>query len=171
MSDYNGFTGEERNKGGRIQTWAYKRGFLVRPLNCTACGVYGDVPGEIIAHLEDYSEPITGAIFLCVRCHSMVHLRFSYLSAWNDYRAAVSSGAHWPLARNKWTVVDAHCRDRLPMLGDGRVQGPPKGRTVLDDIHDGLLHPGPRSAWGEKMDRIMNNERAYEIPSDQLTLI
>lgn len=168
MGDYNGFTNAERVKGGRVQTWAYKREFLVRPLHCSACKVYGDTPGEIIAHLEDYTEPIKGAIFLCVRCHTMVHLRNAHLQEWNVYRSAVRSGWQWPLARGRWTVIS----DNIDSNGGttARLDSVPAQSTILDEIHEGLHHPGPREFWGEKMDRIMANDRAFWWPEVQEAL-
>ena len=167
MSDYYGFTNEERVKGGRIQTWAYKVGHLVRPENCTACLAYGPTPGEIIAHLEDYTEPIAGAIFLCLRCHTMVHLRFENQTAWDRYRKAIREGYSWPLARSRWTVIADHVKEQQTLFPTRRPVNPERPSTILDEINDNMHHPGPREAWEEKMERIMNGERAYEIPSDQ----
>jgi len=173
MTDYNGFTGAERHKGGNIQTWAYKKGYLKRPLNCEACHVYGDVPGEIVAHLEDYTEPIKGSIFLCYRCHRMVHIRHQYPEAWYDYRKKVGGGFHWPLATNKpGQVVHDHCDNRLKGIFDaGAVSGYARGETVLDRIDDGTLHPGPREKWVEKMALIMDGKRPFFIPTDQLSFL
>jgi hypothetical protein len=168
VGDYNGFTNDERVKGGRIQTWAYKRGFLVRPLHCSACKIYGDVPGQIIAHLEDYTEPIKGAIFLCVRCHTMVHLREANQGQWDSYRAAIRDGWNWPLARGRWTVI----ADHVDLNGSSRPtrDSLPVDSTILDEIHDGLHHPGGREIWDEKMNRIMNNERVFWWPQPQEAL-
>lgn len=167
MGDYNGFTNDERVKGGRIQTWAYKREFLVRPLHCSACKVFGDVPGQIIAHLEDYTEPIKGAIFLCVRCHTMVHLRAAHPEEWDTYRASVRAGLQWPLARGRWTVIS----DNIDMKGTDPTQASFQVEsTILDEIHDGKHHPGDRNYWGEKMAKIMRNERAFWFPQPQEAL-
>lgn len=169
MSDYNGFTEEERAKGGAIQTWAYDKGYLKRPLECSACGIQGEIPGEIIAHLEDYTEPITGSIFLCYRCHTMVHLRYVYPEYWDGYRAYIRQGWAWPLTRSRTVVKEDHCTMKLDQTYDAK-KGEAKERTVLDQIHDGELHPGPREEWSEKMAMIMENKRMYEIPTDQMSL-
>ena len=169
MSDYNGFTEEERAKGGAVQTWAYDKGYLKRPLNCSACGVYGETPGEIIAHLEDYTEPIVGSIFLCYRCHTMVHLRFSFPEYWDCYRQYVRNGWHWPLTKSRAVVKEDHCTMKLDQTY-GAVKSSPKEYTVLDQIDSGELHPGPRHEWSEKMSLIMDNKRVYGIPTDQMSL-
>jgi hypothetical protein len=163
---YNGFTGPERKKGGALQTWAYSRGYLVRPENCTACRIRGVVPGEIIAHLEDYTEPIKGAIFLCYRCHRMVHLRAEWPEDWLDYITAVRNGYAWPLTRSRREVASQHLGTLDPLM-NARKLNRRRDRTVLDDIHEGLLHPGPRSEWGDRMELIMQGKRAFWVPGSQ----
>lgn len=172
MGDYNGFTEEERAKGGAIQTWAYGKGYLVRAERCEACNVKGQEPADIVAHLEDYTEPITGSIFLCYRCHKMLHLRFRFPEAWSQYRDKVREGSYWPLATNNPRVVMRdHVTPKLDGMSPEGERGESKNRTVLDDIDDGVLHPGPRERWTDKMQSIMDNKRVYEIPTDQMSFL
>jgi hypothetical protein len=94
MNDYNGFTGNQRNKAQAWLNGQWSAGTLERPCECVACG---QTLGVIDAHAEDYSEPFeagkTDQYHLCFICHMMVHCRFRNRPAWHKYRRALMAGA------------------------------------------------------------------------------
>lgn len=151
--NYNGFTPEDQRRGGQLQTTAYGNGMLVREWTCWGCLVEGQEPGDIIAHLEDYTNPIDGAIWLCYRCHTILHARFDHPEAWDRYRAAIRDGHQWPLTRGYQRVMGQHCYGQsLPV---GLPVNPARGETILDQIEDGLyLPPGDADEVRKRMDLI-----------------
>ena len=136
--DYNGFTEEDQTRGGRVQSTAFGNGMLQRVWECEACGAKGSEPGEIIAHLEDYTEPIDGAIWLCYRCHTVLHDRFNNPNRWNEYRKQIREGMQYPLTKSRSEALSGHMNPPLFVLA---TKGESRSRTILDDIHDGLLLP------------------------------
>lgn len=59
----------ERYRAMKAVYLAIKRGEIVRPSACQACGAEG---GRIICHHHDYSRPLS-VIFVCVPCHNRHH--------------------------------------------------------------------------------------------------
>lgn len=143
--NYNGFTPEDQKRGGQLQTTGYGNGMLVRQWECEACTIIGKVPGDIIAHLEDYSDPFDGAIWLCYRCHTMLHARFNNPKDWDSYRNLVAAGYTYPLAKSYHRVLSDHRAPQSLSVYWARRPSPPRERTILDDIHDGVLLPGAES--------------------------
>lgn len=141
--EYNGFSIEDQSRGGQLQTTGYNNGMLVRQWECVACLVHGNKPGDIIAHLEDYSEPFDGAIWLCYRCHTMLHARFDHHDAWIEYISNIRDGYQWPLAFSYHAVLDNHVRSRS--LGSSVRRNEQRSHTILDRIESGELVPGPEA--------------------------
>lgn len=88
---YNGFSGAERERAGRVQTAAVRDGRLTLPPTCIACGCTPK-PGGIIAHLEDYTRPLDAVIPVCRPCHHAIHTRFSRYAPFADRRDAAREG-------------------------------------------------------------------------------
>lgn len=89
---YNGFSADERSRGGRWYRTELAAGRRSRPTKCDACG---QTAGIIDAHSEDYSAPYgehIGAFGLCYRCHMMIHCRFRNPEIWKHYVREVSQG-------------------------------------------------------------------------------
>lgn len=136
ISSYNGFSGEYRLKIGRFQEAEFAAGRAKRPTKCLACG---QTEGRIIAHLEDYDDPIQGIMGLCNRCHLMVHCRFRAPEMWDGYRAAIRAGIRYrpayswdefrvSLKRGAQVAFDFHREQKVD-------------RTILDEIEEGRFLP------------------------------
>lgn len=80
IQSYNGFTQQERQRGGSIQTLLFRQGRMARPTRCRAC----DSGGNIVPHLEDYRTP-EEFIALCRRCHYQIHTRFRRMESFWRY--------------------------------------------------------------------------------------
>lgn len=116
---------------------------LVREWKCWACLIEGKVPGDIIAHLEDYSNPIDGAIWLCYRCHTVLHARFDKKHGWDSYREQVRNGIQWPLIKSYHRVLEEHYyNDRMWLP---KPVNKPRQSTILDEIDSGALYPEPEA--------------------------
>lgn len=148
--NYNNFTPEDQKRGGQIQTVAFSNGMLVREWTCRACLVEGKVPGDIIAHLEDYTEPIDGAIWLCYRCHTVLHMRFEHQKSWDEYRRQIREGRQYKFTKSRRLVIEDFLGNQLYLPP---IVNPPRESTILDEIEDGL-HLPDQSILREKMDRI-----------------
>lgn len=53
---------------------AVKMGVLSRPQRCSVCGRLRSEVGMLLAHHEDYNNPLS-VVFLCPSCHEIVHTR------------------------------------------------------------------------------------------------
>jgi hypothetical protein len=123
MSDYNGFTGQQRTKALRWLNREYAAGRRVRPTRCGGCG---QTAGIIEAHSEDYSEPFgdhIGAFGFCYRCHMALHNRLNAPEAWERYKAAIVAGTRFlPFEKRNWYGFRAqHLTAWNPAIG---VPGP-----------------------------------------------
>lgn len=164
--NYNGFTPEDQKRGGQIQTTAYGNGMLVRKWECRSCRVKGKVPGDIIAHLEDYSDPIEGAIWLCYRCHTVLHARFDHPKGWDAYRTHIRMGTQWPLVNSYARVLEMHCK-RIPHQLPPLVN-PKRVSTILDEIEEGLLYPDEAAHDRMKQIHEMGIKFFRQPPQDSL---
>lgn len=130
---YNGFESDDIERSSRIQSTALRNGSLPRVWECSACGVSGDTPGEIISHLEDYSNPVDAAIWLCYRCHTVLHLRDEHPDGWDHYREVIGRGGQYPKTRSYLRVV-------ADLVNPPFLVKPPTGNrkeTILDRIASG----------------------------------
>jgi hypothetical protein len=120
MSDYNGFTGQQRTKALRWLNREYAAGRRVRPTVCDGCG---QTAGIIEAHSEDYSEPFgdhIGRFGFCYRCHMMLHNRLNAPEAWERYKAAIVAGTRFQpfLTRNWYGFRAQHLTGWAPAIGE-----------------------------------------------------
>jgi hypothetical protein len=120
MSDYKGFTGQQRNRALRWLNREYAAGRRMRPTSCDGCG---QTAGIIEAHSEDYSEPFgdhIGGWGLCYRCHMALHCRFKAPEAWERYKAAIVAGGTFApfLTRNWYGFRAQHLTGWNPAIGE-----------------------------------------------------
>lgn len=94
MKAYNGFTGEERERVGKIINDMVKSGLLNKAIVCNRCK---QDKGIIHYHLEDYSLPVTEDKIehLCWRCHMMLHSRRRNPEAVVNYFKEISEGKQY----------------------------------------------------------------------------
>jgi hypothetical protein len=120
MSDYNGFTGAQRDRALRWLNREYAAGRRVRPSECQGCG---QTAGIIEAHSEDYSEPFgdhIGGFGFCYRCHMALHCRVKAPDAWLRYKAAIVAGVTFApfLTRNWFGFRAQHLAAWNPEIGE-----------------------------------------------------
>ena len=74
LTDYNGFTGKEREKYSKIQEKAIEKGNL-KPKEETKCVICGQDKGIRVYHCENYfpERIIENSIPICASCHSQFH--------------------------------------------------------------------------------------------------
>lgn len=65
------FDSSDKSKCRRLTALAIKEGLLVRPNNCSRCGIHSDIAGTIQAHHSDYSKPLD-IEWYCSVCHEQV---------------------------------------------------------------------------------------------------
>lgn len=120
MSEYNGFTSQQRTRALRWLNREYAAGRRVRPTVCDGCG---QTEGIIEAHSEDYSEPFgdhIGGWGVCYRCHMTLHCRFTAPDAWERYKAAIVAGVTFApfLTRNWYGFRAQHLTAWNPAVGE-----------------------------------------------------
>ncbi len=93
MKEYNGFTGDERNKAGAIIRRAIKSGKVAPPTKCCLCS---QEKGLLHYHLEDYSKPLQNLKPICVGCHMRLHIRFEYPNLWKKHLHDLQAGKNSP---------------------------------------------------------------------------
>ena len=127
---YNGFTGEQRTKGGNWYNRAKKNGTVPQPEQCHACL---RISPSVNGHSEDYSEPHgphIGAHHLCYPCHMAVHCRFRNPAAWLKYRDNIREGAQHHDTRNfKDFIIRFNSRTYTPP-----IVNEPRTSTFLDTL-------------------------------------
>lgn len=64
-----GMAKRKRARAHRLVKRAVDMGLLFRPRFCSICGASGQ---QIVAHHEDYNEPLA-VIWVCRRCHCAIH--------------------------------------------------------------------------------------------------
>lgn len=79
MLSYNGFSGSERAKVGRIQLTTIRSGEFPAPKQCELCL---QNKGQMQLHNEDYSRPFEDAHPICRCCHGALHSRFKNPNRW-----------------------------------------------------------------------------------------
>lgn len=132
LSNYNGFTGREREASLRRVHKLWDSGEVPRPTECMACG---QTKGTLHGHSEDYSNDHVH-IPLCITCHLILHMRFQQPKLWDQYRDLVRRG--WQgtpleqrnaLYRIKVLYVPSR-KEEWPMV----LINEPRSGTVLDVI-------------------------------------
>lgn len=93
LTDYNGFTAQERLRTFEIAKWLIKSGAMQHSGRCSICGAPADQQ-----HAEDYFDLETW-MDICRGCHSSLHSRFRTPAAWDRRieRFALDAG-HWAKA-------------------------------------------------------------------------
>ncbi len=115
MKSYNGFTPEQRQRGGELIKKAIADGILP-PLNTQPCVICGQDKGIRHYHCEDYSEEnvVADARVVCWQCHMMIHTRFSHPQSFARYMLnVVLYGKRFePVYRpNDWAKLNQHYID------------------------------------------------------------
>lgn len=146
------FSVADRRASAKLYSYGLKNGWFERPSKeggCTACF---QTKGPIETHREDYSqiEPNDSLVVICYRCHRVLHMRDRYPEGWEFYRDRIREGWQY-----QWT------KDIGPAAGDMRAKNPPRfkpnearERTILDDIHDGILLKGTPEERQERLKEI-----------------
>lgn len=88
LSNYNGWTGRQREASLRRVHKLWDSGAVPKPTTCLACG---QTQGAIHGHSEDYSNDDVH-IPICITCHLILHTRFQQPALWDLYRTAVRHG-------------------------------------------------------------------------------
>jgi len=149
---YNGFSVEDRRVSSRLFRLYLKLGRWERPSKdrCTICYL---AAGPIEWHREDYSiiDP-SGLVTICYRCHRVLHMRDKFPEAWDAYRGAIRRGYRWQIASHIGTVMRDNMYGRI--LPAGSPTNAPRARTLLDDIHEGLLLPDTPEIRRLRMDAL-----------------
>lgn len=104
MKDYNGFTGNQRNKVATIIRKAINNGKIQPPQKCDICG---QNEGQMHYHLEDYSKPLENLKPICVGCHMRLHIRFEYPNLWKKYLLDIRAGKMSPPYRSSFAFFKA----------------------------------------------------------------
>ena len=86
MNSYNGFSGQQREKGNEILKQAVAEG-VIPDQNTQPCCICGQDKGIRHYHNEDYSEEniVKDAHVVCWRCHMMIHTRFRHPLSFAKY--------------------------------------------------------------------------------------
>lgn len=93
LTDYNGFTAQERLRTFEISKWLIKSGAMQHSGYCSICGAPADQQ-----HAEDYFDLETW-MDICRGCHSSLHGRFRTPAAWDRRVASFALDAdHWAKA-------------------------------------------------------------------------
>lgn len=98
---YNGFTGEERRRGGQLIGWLQMAGSLPRPSRCDICRSRE----KVAFHSESYYHVLRPAS-LCNPCHMATHKRHF---AWDAWRRIVD--VHTVTGREWWALAPRHGLD------------------------------------------------------------
>lgn len=101
LRSYNGFTGEERRRGGQLIGWLQTAGCLPRPSRCDVCRSRE----RVNFHSESYYHVLRPAS-LCNACHMALHKRHF---AWDAWRRLVD--AHAVTGREWWAITPRHGLD------------------------------------------------------------
>jgi hypothetical protein len=95
LSDYNGWSGRDRERADRRLKAALKHGLypeLQKPTACEICG-YGS---GIMLHAEEYGPTMNDYIAslrpVCAKCHGMIHVRFRFPGIWSVFKARIKTG-------------------------------------------------------------------------------
>ena len=89
MTNYKGWTAEERQDSLKLTKQAIKSGSIPKPCKCNRCG---QDEGIIDYHNEDYSHPTKYLEQLCFVCHLIHHSERRNPIGRRNYFAAVAFG-------------------------------------------------------------------------------
>lgn len=83
IGPYNGWTGAQRLATIPVQHAALESGCMRQPRRCSICRIERNDPSgpRIALHDEDYAHPLR-AYPICLRCHNLLHRRFSQPEPW-----------------------------------------------------------------------------------------
>jgi len=109
LRSYNGFSGEERRRGGQLIGWLQAAGCLPRPTRCDICGSRERVG----SHSETYAH-VQRVVSICPACHRALHLRPWQWDAWRRIvdRAAVTGNEWFAVMPRHGIDIAQHLRDR-----------------------------------------------------------
>lgn len=132
LSNYNGFTGKQREDSLKRVHKLWDSGQVPRPTKCLACE---QEVGVIHGHSEDYSDDHVH-IPICIMCHLLLHMRWQLPEQWEDYKLAVRNGFRYqgkPLEQRNALYV---LKNLLPhvLYDDANYVGVVTSGTVLDMI-------------------------------------
>jgi hypothetical protein len=110
LKHFNGFSGEERRRGGQLAGWLLTAGCITMPAQCDICGS----PGPLGLHGEVYYD-VTRDPVLCAKCHRSLHLRPWQWDAWRKIvDASAITGREWfALAPRRGLDLAQHLRDKF----------------------------------------------------------
>lgn len=109
LSEYNGFTPEERMKGDKIIKKAIADGILP-DLHTIPCELCGQTKGIREYHAEDYSPDkiLDDVICVCKKCHRHIHAKNKETPYYKQYEKDIRNGKIYEPEYNKryWTKDD-----------------------------------------------------------------
>lgn len=154
------FSVEDRHVGSFVYHQYLKRGIFEaksKKGGCEACLMpFGK--GPIEGHREDYSSIAPEeVIIICYRCHRVLHMRDRWPEEWDFYRNKIREGWRWPWAKDIGPVAGDM---RSKNIAKAKLLNAPRGRTVLDDIHDGVYLTGTPEDRRERLQEL------YSIAAD-----
>lgn len=138
---YNGFTGEERRRGGQLIGWLQAARCLPRPSRCDICGR----TGRTAYHSEHYYSACH-PVMICNGCHMAIHRR---QFAWDQWRrivdGAATTGREWFVLIPRHGIdVAQHLRDRWGWAAADLERSPvcPLADAIVAALPDNMLsHP------------------------------
>ena len=109
LKPYNGFSGEERRRGGQLAVWLLVAGCVALPAQCDICA--RREPLQL--HNETYYH-VGRTPSLCSRCHKSIHLRQWQWKAWcNIVDASATTGREWFALMPRYGLdIAQHLRNR-----------------------------------------------------------
>lgn len=157
---YGEFSVEDRHVSARLFKLDMKAGLFPNPKQ-DACEACLQSEGQLDSHREDYSlcGP-EGLVTLCYRCHRVLHMRDNHPVAWDAYRGAIRRGFRWEATRGFGKMLAENINGRI--LPSKLPINAPRGRTILDDIHDGLLLADPPAIRQARLRALYARYRALE---------
>lgn len=113
LKPYNGFSGEERRRGGQLAVWLLAAGCVALPAQCDVCA--SREPLQL--HNETYYH-VGRTPAICARCHKAIHLRQWQWDAWRRIVDEVAiTGREWfALAPRYGFDIAEHLRNRWGWL-------------------------------------------------------
>ena len=115
LKPYNGFNGDQRERGDQILKQAIAEG-IIPPPSSQPCVLCGKDKGIRHYHNEDYREEnvVADAKVVCWRCHMMIHTRFRHPLSFGKYMIDVTLNhkRFAPVFRgNAWEELEQHYID------------------------------------------------------------
>lgn len=103
---YNGFPPKYREKQGYAVYRMFKNGQLPRPSECVGCGALAADGAPIMAHNEDYHNPLN-YVEICYGCHMAIHIRFRDTDTWVKWCDYTANGWQPPYSRDYKVFLSA----------------------------------------------------------------